>query len=179
MTCPAELSKTLAIHGHVFTIRPMNPADMPLLEEMVHRSDPEDIRMRFFVPLKDVPSGFADRLSHLDYNHNMAFVAIELEQQAALAGIICILGDPTSDKAEYAVMVRSDLKGQGLGYQLMQEILDYARRRQLGHVTGKVLLENVAMLKMVRELGGKIAASADPCVIAVDFDLNAADPRPH
>ena len=175
--CPEESCKTVEIHGHLFTIRPICPEDEPLLREMVQRSDPEDIRLRFFVPLRDITHDLAARLSHIDHDHNMALVAIETEgpntEKASLAGMVCVSGDPKSDCVEYAIMVRSDLKGQGLGYRLMQEILTYARQRGLGHVTGQVLSENSAMLKMVREFGGKIAGSADPGVVTVDFDLTS------
>ena len=69
-------------------------------------------------------------------------------------------------------MVRSDLKGQGLGYLLMTEILDYARSRGIKRVHGDVLRENRTMLAMADDLGFKIAPEIlDPQVMRVDCDL--------
>ena len=68
---------------------------------------------------------------------------------------------PTTSAAEYAVIVRSDLKGRGLGWALMALMLDYARAEGLRHVEGQVLRENTAMLKMCAELGFTIADDPD------------------
>jgi acetyltransferase len=72
-------------------------------------------------------------------------------------------------------MVRSDLKGQGLGYQLMTDILDYARSRGIKRMFGDVLRENRTMLSMAEELGFKIVPDVDdPQVVRVDCDLTKA-----
>ena len=82
-----------------------------------------------------------------------------LDPQAAkpaILGIMSISADPEGARAEYAGAVRSDLKGQGLGRLLLEEIIEYARRRGIREIWGEVLTENEPMLGLVRKLGFSI-----------------------
>ncbi|MBV8166546.1 MAG: GNAT family N-acetyltransferase, partial [Alphaproteobacteria bacterium] len=63
--------------------------------------------------------------------------------------------------AEYAVEVRSDWKGRGLGYTLMQAIIGYGRDRGVGEIYGTILSENAPMIEMARELGFAISTDRD------------------
>lgn len=86
-----------------------------------------------------------------------------------------MISDPDNEKAEFAVMVRSDLKGIGLGYSLMIQVVQYARKRSIGRVYGDVLSESTTMFQMARELGFAVARSAaDPDVVTVTLDLQRA-----
>ena len=64
-------------------------------------------------------------------------------------------------RGEYAVLVRSDLKSRGLGWLLMQMIVDYARAEGIRVIEGQVLRENTTMLNMCRELGFEIASDPE------------------
>jgi acetyltransferase len=140
----------------------------------------EDIRLRFFAPMKEVSHTFVARLTQIDYDREMALVATEMNGDGSpILGVARIVADPDSETAEYAVMVRSDLKGQGLGYQLMTEILAYARTRGIKRVFGDVLRENRTMLIMAEELGFKIVPDVhDPQVVRVDCDLTRRELAP-
>ena len=94
-----------------------------------------------------------------------AFVATAAGGNGEMLGVARLAADPDNDRAEYAIMVRSDMKGQGIGYQLMRTLLDYARRVGIKTVFGEVLRENTTMLKMVKELGFTIAGDEDPGVV--------------
>jgi acetyltransferase len=171
---PSALAKEIALEGgRRFLLRPIRPEDEPLLVDMVKRSKPEDLRLRFFGPLAELPHARAARLSQIDYDREMALVALtEEEGRPRLAGVVRLIADPNNEKGEYAVIVRSDMKGQGLGYRLMQEMLAYARARGLALVFGEVLRENTVMLQMARELGGvQRMLDADARVVEVVFDL--------
>jgi len=61
-------------------------------------------------------------------------------------------------RAEFAILVRSDLKGKGLGWRLMQHLIAYARAEGLQEIYGQVLATNVTMLNMCSELGFAIEA---------------------
>jgi acetyltransferase len=153
---PAGLEHCVEIDGGKrLIVRPIRPEDEPRLVEMVERSSPEDVRLRFLGALKEFPHLMAARLSQIDYDREMALVAIDPEEptRGEIVGVSRIVADPENDKAEYAVMVRSDLKGRGLGFQLMKDILAYARRRGIKTVEGDVLAENRTMLQMAAELG--------------------------
>src|SRR5262249_32340037 len=117
--------------GRRFHVRPIRPEDEPAMIEMLGRCSMDDIRLRFFAPMKEVSHTFIARMTQIDYDREMALVAMD---GTDLVGVARIVADPDNETAEYAVMVRSNLKGQGLGYQLMTDILDYARSRGIKRV---------------------------------------------
>ncbi len=90
----------------------------------------------------------------------MAFAAID-ESGGKMLGVVWLYFDAISGSGEYAVLLRSDLKGRGLGWTLMQLIIEYARSEGLIRLSGQVLQENSVMLKMCRELGFKVATDAE------------------
>ncbi|MCP1364573.1 GNAT family N-acetyltransferase, partial [Halomonas sp. BBD48] len=95
---------------------------------------------------------FAARLTQIDYDREMALVAF-MPGGTEICAVVRLIADPDKDSAEYAVMVRSDMKHTGLGYRLMSEILDYAKATGIRRVFADVLRENEPMLKMAREFG--------------------------
>ncbi len=123
------------------------------------RLSPEDIRLRFFGPVKELGHDMAARLTQIDYDREMALL-VERPEIADLGerfcGVVRIAADPDNRKAEFAVLVRSDLKGHGIGRFLMRHIVDYARKRQIGELFGDILSENGPMLDLCRRLGFKV-----------------------
>ena len=139
---------------------------------MLHRSSREDIRLRFFAPMKEFPHTFAARLTQIDYDREMALVALDPEAERSAARVR-LIADPDNEAAEFAVMVRSDLKGAGLGYSLMNQIIDYARARGIQRVFGEVLRENTTMLQMTKEMGFAIVCPDDqPDTVTVELRLS-------
>jgi acetyltransferase len=107
----------------------------------------------------------------------MAFIAIE-ESSGRMLGVVRLHADANYRTAEYAVLVRSDMKGRGLGWELMQLIIDYARREGIETIEGQVLRENATMLTMCRELGFRIADDpSDPDICIAKLALAAPDQR--
>ena len=115
----------------------------------------EDLRLRFFDSIKEFSHQFISRLIDLDYARAMAFVAIDEATKEPL-GVVRLHADPSHETAEYAILLRSDLKGRGLGWSLMQLIIEYAKSEGLKRISGQILQENSVMLKMCRELGFEI-----------------------
>ena len=113
------------------------------------------MRLRFFAPVREFNHAFIARFTQLDYARAMAFAAID-EASGDMLGVGRLHANSTYDTAEYAVLVRSDLKGNGLGWLLMQKIIEYARSEGLRTIEGQVLNENATMLKMCAELGFQI-----------------------
>jgi acetyltransferase len=129
------------------------------------------LRLRFFTPIKEFSHIFIARMTQLDYARAMAFIALE-QATGDLLGVGRLHANADYDKAEYAVLVRSDVKGQGLGWLLMQTILEYARSEGLHCIEGQVLNENTTMLTMCRELGFTICADPyDPGSCLVRLEL--------
>ena len=100
----------------------------------------------------------------------MAFVA--LTPDGALAGVSRISCDPDHRVGEYALIVRSDLQGRGIGSALMQILIDYARADGLERIEGIVLAENRGMLDLVRRLGFELAFDPeDPGLVTTRLAL--------
>src|SRR5690606_15718510 len=136
---PRHLEKTIETRsGRRFVVRAIRPEDEHAVIDMLRRSTREDIRLRFFGAIKEFTHSFAARLTQIDYDREMALVALP-EGSDEILGIVRLAADPDREAAEYAIMVRSDTKGSGLGYSLMQEILDYARSTGIRLVFAEVL----------------------------------------
>jgi acetyltransferase len=155
---------------HVF-VRPIRPEDEPLIHEFLRHVTPEDLRLRFFAPMKQFSHEFIARLTQLDYARAMAFVAFD-ESNKAMVGAVRIHSDSIYENGEYAILLRSDLKGRGLGWALMQLIIEYARSEGLKMISGDVLQENTIMLEMCRNLGFEIKTNpVDPSLCDVSLKL--------
>jgi acyl-CoA synthetase (NDP forming)/RimJ/RimL family protein N-acetyltransferase len=153
---PKELERIEVLpDGRTFLLRPLRPEDEPDLIEMGQRMNREDVRLRFFAPLPRLSHDLAARLTQLDYDRQMALAAlgVDADGQRRCWGIVRISADPDNESAEFAVTVRSDLKGHRLGSLLMDRIIAYARGRQLKTLIGYVLAENQAMLALSQRLG--------------------------
>ena len=146
--------------GTPLFIRPVRPEDEPLYPAFLQEVTPEDLRLRFFAPIREFSHAFMARFTQVDYARAMAFVAIH-EVSGQIFGVSRLHVMSRSDTAEYAVLVRSNLKGRGLGWVLMQTLIDYARNEGIGALQGDVLAENFTMLKMCAELGFDISESPE------------------
>jgi len=151
--------------GTALRMRPLRPEDEPMLQDLAAHMTHEDLRRRFFASVQGLTHVVAARLSQLDYDREMALLA---ECDGTPLGVAHFFADPDKLRAEYAIAVRSDWKGRGLGYLLMKRLIDVARQRGIGELVGQVLRENEPMLQMCRELGFAIAPEpADPAVMLV------------
>lgn len=140
------------LDGQRVTVRPLEPEDAALYPDFFSEVTADDRRLRFFGPVAHVTDDMIDRFTHYDPNTAMAFIAID-EPTGKMLGVVRLHDDPDGKAAEFAVLVRSSLKGRGLGYLLMKHIIDYARQKGLKTVHGQVLNENTTMLQMCKELG--------------------------
>lgn len=138
--------------GFRFRVRPVKPEDEDLFRDFLERVDPNDIRQRFFTPIKDFSHAFIARLTQIDYARSMVLVAIDIAT-GDLLGAVRLHADPDNENAEYAVFVRSDMQGRGLGATLMRLIIDYGRGQGTRRIYGQVLAENRGMLGLARHLG--------------------------
>lgn len=142
--------------GETVFIRPLKPDDAGLYPDFLANVTPEDLRLRFFARMREVRPGLIDRLIHYDPQHAMAFVAIS-EESGKLLGVVRLHDDASGGGSEFAILLRSKLKGHGLGWLLMKHMIVYARKKDLKTVHGQVLAENSTMLTMCSELGFHIA----------------------
>jgi acetyltransferase len=135
---------------------PIRPEDAPAFRHMVEeRTAPDDRRLRFLTAINALSAELCARLTQIDYDREMALVAIDPEASVedAFCGVVRIMAEPDRERAEYSVLVRSDLKGQDLGRRLMEAMIEYARGQGIGEIFGEVLRENAAMLHLAERLG--------------------------
>jgi acetyltransferase len=172
---PAEWERQLQLtSGLKVNVRPMCPEDEPAIAEFLKHISREDLRLRFFHAMKEFSHAFVARLTQLDYARAMAFVATDAAT-GEIVGAVRLHSDSRYETAEYAILLRSDLKGKGLGWALMQLLIDYAGSEGLKSLSGVVLRENTTMLAMCREL--KFDVKSDPrdtSVVIVTLDLAAS-----
>jgi acetyltransferase len=147
----SELHETIR-GGERVLIRRVRPEDMALYADFLSDVSAEDLRLRFFARIAELSAAEIDKLSHLDYSHEMAFIALD-EDTGQMLGLVRLKDELDEKTAEFAILVRSRLKGHGLGWQLMRRVLDYAKEKGLRRVYGDVLVENATMLQMCAELG--------------------------
>lgn len=151
-------------------VRPIRPEDEHLYERFFANVTATDSRMRFFTPMKGLTHDVIARLTQVDYAREIAFVA--LNDVGELLGVVRFNADPDYQHAEFGVLVRSDLKGRGLGRYLMQHLIAYGRAEGLKRIVGYVLSENVGMLKLAAQLGfTSTIADGDPTLRHVVIDL--------
>jgi len=133
-------------------IREFRPQDMASYRDFVQEVSPEDLRLRFFAHGAGLVAEEMNKLAHLDPARETAFIALD-EDTRRLLGIVRLKKELDEATAEFAVLVRSALKGHGVGWLLMRRVIDHAREKGLRRVYGDVLAENTAMLQMAGDLG--------------------------
>jgi len=169
---PKEWERHLTLpDGMKLLVRPVRPEDEALYPPFFTHVTPQDLRLRFFAPVKDFSHAFIARFTQIDYARAMAFIAID-ETSREMLGAVRIHTDPNYETAEYAILIRSDLKGHGLGWTLMELIIEYARAEGLHSIRGQVLRENTTMLDMCRKLGFTVASDPeDPALVVVNLPV--------
>ena len=176
---PSELEEEVELAGgRRFLLRPVRPEDAPAFIRAFEKLTPEDVRMRFFAPMKDLSPAMAARLTQIDYEREMALVLSEPGRQsdtAEIFGVVRVSADPDNEAAEFAIIVRSDMKEHGLGSFLMRRIINYARARGLTRLYGDVLRENEAMLKLCHAFGFALhTLPEEPAIFEVRLELQAS-----
>src|SRR5690606_2293972 len=152
-------------------VRPVRPEDEQMFLEFFSRVSDEDLGLRFFSAVRHFSHEFIARLTQLDYARSIALVASDPDNGGML-GAVRLLADANYERGEYGIMVRSDLKGLGIGWQLMRIMIEWAGSIGLKAVDGQVLRENVTMLAMCQQLGFKVTPDReDPTVMDVVLDV--------
>jgi acetyltransferase len=160
--------------GRTLLLRPILPEDEPQLTAAFQHLSPESVRMRFFALLKELPPYLRARLTQIDYEREMALVLVSSGPpgQAQIFAVVRISADPDNENAEFAIAVRDELAGQGIGTRLMEKIIAYSRSRGIRRVIGLVLTENTAMIDICRRLGFRTEHESErPDAVRVTLDL--------
>lgn len=174
---PKDLERQLDWDGHTLLIRPIRPEDEATLSDLILSLDADDARMRFFGVMRSLPRSQLARFTQIDYDREMALVAIEHDADGneCCLGEVRVVADPDNLVADFAIVVRSGLKGKGLGRLLMQTIIDYARSRGVAELHGETFAGNLRMQRLAQELGFRLDSGSDPGTVNLLLSLNPAE----
>ena len=152
---PAELEEQVDFQGRALLLRPIRPEDLPQHRQLIAATTAEDRRARFFSLVKELPEPDLARLTQIDYEREMAFIATAADAsgQPQTLGVVRASTDPENLEAEFAILVRSDLHRQGLGTLMMRKLIRYCRERGTRRLAGEVLSDNSPMLALAQAFG--------------------------
>jgi acetyltransferase len=141
---PRELEETVTWNGRKLLLRPILPEDEAQHLRFLKRLDTEDVRMRLFYSKREIAHSELARLTQIDYEREMAFIATAIDDsgEPETLGVVRAITDPDNLRAEMAIIVRSDLKGGGLGRLLLDKMIRYCRERGTAEMTASMLHAN-------------------------------------
>jgi acetyltransferase len=148
---PSGLVQTMTLGGEELLVRPVRPEDAALVADLLRHLSPEDQRLRFASTHTDIGPDDGARLTQIDYDRDLALIAIRKDH--SVAGLMAFHADPDRTRAEFAIAVRSDLSGRGIGGGLVRRLADIARARKIGCLWGQIAAENIRMVSLCRRLG--------------------------
>ena len=160
---PAHLISTWTMSdGMAVTCRPIKPEDADILADFVRNLSPESKYLRFMNTISELPPAMIARLTQIDYDREMAFLATvvddgkEIEVGAARYSV-----NPDGESCEFAIVVADAWQKRGLARKLMQVLIETARNRGLAYMTGIFLANNDRMLSFVAGLGFQLSNDPD------------------
>jgi len=174
---PQDLEESFTLRsGRRVVLRPIRPEDEPEHFDFISKLTPDDVRFRFFGMVRGLPHSEMARFTQIDYDREMAFIATAERDEGhrETLGVVRTATDPDNERAEFAIVVRSDLSGQGLGHRLLEKMIAYCRSRGTRTLVGQVMPDNARMLDLAASLGFSRRTEADAGVVEVA--LNLRDP---
>ena len=169
---PARYEQVLPLRGGgEYTIRPIHPDDAEMLKKLVRELSPQSRYFRFVSAIAELPPAMLARFTLIDYDREMALVAVvkervanedgEMAETERIVGVSRYITNPDRTSCEFALVVADDFNGKGLGSRLMESIMDVAREKGLAEIEGLVLANNTSMLKLMRGLGYTVKTYAE------------------
>ncbi len=168
--------------GGQYTVRPIHPNDAQMLQDLVQHLSPESRYTRFVSSMRELPPSMLARFTLIDYDCEMALVAVlkqrsagpdgEIVETERIVGVSQYVTNIDQSSCEFSLVVADDFTGKGLGARLMESIMDVAREKGLAEIEGLVLVKNPGMLKLMKRLGFSVKPFAeDPDFMLVTHSL--------
>jgi len=160
---PDPLEEPVLWQGREIVMRPIRPDDEARHREFLRHVVAEDMRLRYFQHRGPLPDSELARLTQIDYEREMAFIAVArgADGQEETLGVVRAIADPDNIEAEFAILLRSDLHRRGLGRLLLDKMVRYCTARGTHRLTGLALHENRAMAALARSLGFVVETQSD------------------
>lgn len=171
---PQELEETITIDtGEEIQLRPIRPEDESAHHELLKKTDPKDVYFRFFRAVNNFSHRSLARFTQIDYDREMAFIATikDKNNKPETLGVVRAVGDADNNEAEFAIIVRTDMHGHGIGNKLMDKMIRYCQARGTKRLIGQVLWENKAMLHLAQKFHFNTKAQSEPGVIDISLEF--------
>lgn len=171
---PKELEEPFMLRDQrAVLLRPIRPEDELNLQIFDSSQSKEDRYKRYFAELPQFSHEQMARLTQIDYAREMAFIAVanNSEHQEEILGVVRVQIHPDNTQAEFAMAVRSELKGKGLGGRLLQKMIDYCRGQGTQQLTGFTMLENAGMANLARKLGFTVKYNREDGLVDMSLTL--------
>lgn len=160
-------------NGERCLFRPILPEDEPLLQRFIAQVTKEDLYYRYFSEINEFTHDDLANMTQIDYDREMAFVAVRNQNnEAEILGVTRAISDPDNIDAEFAVLVRSDLKGLGLGRRLLEKLIVYTREHGLQRLNGITMPHNRGMVALARKLGFKVDVQLEDGIVGLTLPLS-------
>ncbi|HGN2049157.1 TPA: bifunctional acetate--CoA ligase family protein/GNAT family N-acetyltransferase [Proteus mirabilis] len=171
---PNELEETFFLRDNKpCFIRPILPEDEPLLKTFINQVTKEDLYYRYFSEISEFTHDDLANMTQIDYDREMAFVAIRHpHDDPEIIGVARAMADPDNQQAEFAILVRSDLKGNTLGHQLMMKLINYTKAHGIKRLTAITMPENRNMISLAKKLGFSVEVQFDEGIVNLNLLLD-------
>lgn len=155
-------------------MRPIKQEDAALLVDLFNSLSPQTKYYRFFSNLKKMPDDMLSRFTQIDYNKDMALAALDMfNSRERFLAIARFMSKPNRTDAEFAVVVRDEWQGKGIGRVLLENLIRYAIERKIKILSGYVLVENTHMISLGRQLGFSFTRIRDEDQYFLKMDLTS------
>ena len=174
---PKALEQQAALrNGRPVLFRPIRPEDEAAHYVFLSHMSEQDLVYRFFHYVKQIPRRDMARLTQIDYDREMAFIASAAGESGEVEtlGVVRIVAAPDNETAEFAIIIRSDMKGQGLGSGLLRKMIDYSRECGIRVFSGDVMYDNQPMLDLLKGFGFRFGRSEEAGIVRCTLDLQPA-----
>ncbi|MDU4093871.1 MAG: bifunctional acetate--CoA ligase family protein/GNAT family N-acetyltransferase [Pantoea sp.] len=162
-------------NGERCLLRPILPEDEPLLQRFIAQVTKEDLYYRYFSEINEFTHEDLANMTQIDYDREMAFVAVREQQgEKAIIGVTRAISDADNTDAEFSILVRSDLKGLGLGRQLLEKMLIYTRSHGLLQLNGITMPHNQGMITLAKKLGFSVDVQLEDGIVSLHLPLTHA-----
>jgi acetyltransferase len=164
--------------GSQYTVRAIHPGDAAMLQNLVQRLSPRSRYFRFVSAMTELPPPMLARFTLIDYDREMALVAVTRDRggdgaaDERIVGVSRYVINPDGTSCEFALLVDDAFNHRGVGSRLMESLMDVAREKGLAEIVGLVLFDNVPMLALMRHLGFTLRHfTDDPSFVRVSHAL--------
>lgn len=170
---PHQLEEQVTLkNGESCLFRPILPEDEPQLQAFIAKVTKEDLYYRYFSEINEFTHEDLANMTQIDYDREMAFVAVRQRGDCdEIIGVTRAISDPDNIDAEFAVLVRSDLKGLGLGRRLLEKLIGYTCEHGLQRLNGITMPNNQGMVALARKLGFKVDIQLEDGIVSLTLPL--------